>query len=201
MNYRDNEIWWQYNDSSRGKEYSDHKLRWCIWKFFGKYVFKLMIGPFNGPRAFWLRLFGAKIGKGNYISNHAIIVYPAALSMGNENSIDDYVYFNADVVMGDRCQLSSFVKIVSGGHNVRSRHFEYQLKPVLIGNSAFVGANSVIMGGVKIGQFAAVGANSFVLHDINENTISYGSPCQEHGERIPKEIYSKYVFYLNSAAF
>lgn len=194
MEQDNRELWWQYNDTSNGKECSEHKLRWWLWKFFGKYVFKILIGPFNGPRVAWLRLFGAKIGKGNYISNQAIIVYPSALQMGDENSIDDYVYVNADTVLGNRCQLSSFVKIVSGGHNVRSRHFEYQLRPVKIGNSAFIGANTVIMGGVKIGQFAAIGANSFVLHDISENTIAYGSPCKECGERVSSEEYKKYSY-------
>ena len=181
------EIWWQYDATSRGKEFSEHRFRWWLWKFFGYYIFKIIIGPLNGPRVAWLRLFGAKIGKGNF-------VYPAALHMGDGNSIDDYVYFNADTILGDRCQLSSFVKIVSGGHNVRSRHFEYQLRPVTIGNSAFIGANAVIMGGVSIGTFAAVGANSFVLHDIKENTIAYGIPCKEHSERIPQEEFNKYQF-------
>jgi putative colanic acid biosynthesis acetyltransferase WcaF len=188
------ELWWQYDVTSRGKEYSNHRLRWFVWKYFGRYVFKMLIGPLNGPRVCLLRLFGAKIGRGNYISNHAIIVYPAALSLGRENAIDDYVYFNADTIIGNRCQLSSFVKIISGGHDVRSRHFEYQLRPVCIGDSVFVGANSTIIGGVRIGDFAAVGANSFVLNDICENTISYGSPCKEHSTRIPWEQYSNYSF-------
>lgn len=194
MVQEEKELWWQYNDSSRGVEYSEHKLRWCSWKFFGKYVFKLLIGPFNGPRVFWLRLFGAKIGKGNFISNHAIIVYPAAIEMGDRNSIDDYVYFNSKAIIGDNCQFSSFVKIISGGHNVRSRQFEYQLRPTIIGNGVFIGANSVIMGGVQIGTFAAIGANSFVLHDIRENTIAYGSPCSERSERISQEEFEQFIF-------
>lgn len=194
LNKEEKELWWQYDASSRGREYSEHRIRWWLWKFFGKYVFKVLIGPLNGPRVFWLRLFGARIGKGNFISNHAIIVYPAALQMGDENSIDDYVYFNADTILGDRCQLSSYAKIISGGHDVRSRRFEYQHRPVRIGNSAFIGANAVIMGGVSIGTFAAIGANSFVLHDVKDNTIAYGIPCEEHGERIPSEDFANYKF-------
>ena len=191
---KDKELWWQFDTTSRGKEYTDHRIRWWLWNFCGRYVFKNLVGPFNGPRVAWLKLFGAKIGKGNYISNRAIIVYPSALKIGNQNSIDDYVYFNSDTVIGDRCQLSSFVKIVSGGHNVRDRHFEYQSRPVTIGDGVFIGANSLIMGGVSIGTFAVVGANSFVLHDVSENTIAYGSPCLEHDNRIPSEDYQKYRF-------
>ena len=188
------ELWWKYDTSSRGEEYTNHRIRWYLWKFFGKYLFKILVGPFNGPRVALLRLFGATIGKKNNISNLAIIVYPAALKMGDFNTVDDYVYFNATTIIGDRCQLSSFVKIISGGHNIRSRRFEYQLRPITIGNSTFVGANTTIMGGVRIGSFAAIGANSFVLHDIRDNTIAYGSPCIEHGQRISSESFSNFIF-------
>ena len=82
----------------------------------------------------------------------------------------------------------------SGGQQVRGRQFEYQLRPVIIGNSTFIGANSLIMGGEKIGTFAAIGANSFILHDIADNTIAYGNPCQEHGERISSTEYNRYKF-------
>jgi acetyltransferase-like isoleucine patch superfamily enzyme len=187
------ELWWNYNEASRGFTDSKMKVQYYLWHFFGRYFFKILIDPFNGPRAAWLRLFGAKIGQGNYISPRTILVYPAALSMGNGNSIDDYVYINDTTVIGDNCQVSSFVKFVSGGHDVRSRAFDYQRKPVTVGNSVFIGANSVVLGG-KIGTFAAIGANSFVLHDIGENTIAYGNPCIEHGERIPKDEFLKYRF-------
>lgn len=188
------ELWWNYNSASRGFTDRRMKMQYYLWHFFGRYFFKLLIGPFNGPRVAWLRLFGAKIGQGNSISQRTILVYPAALTLGNSNSIDDYVYINDTTIIGDNCQVSSFVKFVSGGHDVRSRSFDYQRKPITICNSVFIGANSVIMGGVEIGSFAAIGANSFVLHEIKENTIAYGSPCQEHSERIPKEEFEKYMF-------
>ena len=144
------ELWWKYNEASRGFTDRKMKVQYYLWHFFGRYIFKLLIGPFNGPRITWLRIFGAKIGKDNNISSRAIFVYPAALTMGNGNSVDDYVYFNDTTIIGNNCQLSSFVKIVSGGHDVRSRSFDYQRKPVIIGDSAFIGANSVIMGGQKL---------------------------------------------------
>lgn len=141
------ERWWSYNDASRGFTDRKMKVQYYLWHFLGRYFFKILIGPFNWPRVAWLRLFGAKIGQGNNISPRTIIVYPAALSVGNSNSIDDYVYFNDTTIIGNNCQVSSFVKFVSGGHDVRSRAFDYQRKPIIIGNSVFIGANSMILGG------------------------------------------------------
>lgn len=163
---------------------SDKERRaYHLWKYAGRYIFKLMIGPFNRVRCGFLRLFGAKIGSGTSISNHVVIVFPGWLKIGNKVTIDDYVYFNATAEIGDASSLTSYVKIISGGHDVRSPEFTYEHKPVKIGSRVFVGANSLIMGGVEIGDKAAIGANSFVLHRIPENCIAYGNPCVVHGVR------------------
>lgn len=167
----------------RGFSNQRERIVYHLWKYVGRYFFKLLVGPVNGLRCSFLRLFGAKIGTGTTISNHAVIVSPGLLQIGNRVTIDDYVYFNGKVIVGDASSLTSYVKIISGGHDVRREEFTYVLKPVTIGKRVFVGANSVIMGGVKIGDKAAIGANSFVLHDIKDNRIAYGNPCKEHGER------------------
>lgn len=159
------------------------QLQYHLWKFIGRYIFKMMIGPVYGLRRWYLRLFGATIGSGTNVSNHAIIVMPSWITIGKNVSVDDYVYFNAKAIIGDDVSLSSYVKIISGGHDVRDKNFTYIHKPVKIGKNAFIGANSVLMGGVVISDFVAVGANSFVLHDVPENSIAYGNPCEVKSKR------------------
>lgn len=134
---------------SRGFSSRKEQLQYHLWKFIGRYIFKLMIGPAYGLRRWYLRLFGAKIGSGTSVSNHAVIVMPAWLNIGKNVSIDDFVYFNAKAIVGDNVSLSSYVKIISGGHDVRDTGFAYIHKPVMIGNHTFIGANTVLMGGGK----------------------------------------------------
>lgn len=186
--------WFQPNAETRGFQVRGAKFKNYLWKFFGEYVFHVLIDPFRGLRTRWLRLFGAKIGKGTFLHSKCTIVSPYKLNIGNNCFFDQYVYINGSINVGDNVSVSSFAKFIAGGHDVRSRHFDYQDKPVAIGNSVFIGANSVIMGGVKIGTFSVIGANSFVTKDIPNNRIAFGNPAVVKSERIPDEDYKSFIY-------
>ena len=191
---KNKEQWFQPTAETRGFQDKRVKRLYHLWKLVGELVFRLLRDPFNGLRVKWLRLFGATIGKQCYVSSKAIIVTPSNLSMGDNCCLDQYVYINGECKLANNVSLSSFVKLIAGGHDVRSRHFEYQDKVITICDSVFVGANSVVRGGVKINTFACIGANSFVIKDIPENTIAYGNPAQVVIERISQMEFEKYDF-------
>ena len=188
------EKWFQPSEETRGFQNKKMKRCYHLWKLIGEPLYRLMCDPFNSLRVKWLRLFGATIGCKCYVSSKCIIVNPANLSIGNSCCLDQYVYVNGKCSLANNVSLSSFVKLIAGGHNVRSRHFEYYDHVIIIGNSVFVGANSVIMGGVNLGDFSVIGANSFVVKNIPENTIAFGNPAVEHSPRISPEEFEKYDF-------
>ena len=47
-----------------------------------------------------------------------------------------------------------------------------------VGNNVFVGAETVILPGVKIGNNVIIGANSTVTHDIPDGSVAVGSPAK-----------------------
>jgi acetyltransferase-like isoleucine patch superfamily enzyme len=51
-------------------------------------------------------------------------------------------------------------------------------RPVIIKDNVFIGANCLILKGVKIGQNCAIGAGSVVMTDIPANSIAIGNPCK-----------------------
>jgi acetyltransferase-like isoleucine patch superfamily enzyme len=53
--------------------------------------------------------------------------------------------------------------------------------PVSIGNSCYIGSQTVIAKGVTIGDHSVIGACSFVNRDIPANTIAFGVPCRPRG--------------------
>ena len=188
------ENWYQYNDASRGFQTTSVKIRFYLWKFIGETLFRWLGGPLNFFRVGLLRFFGARIGKKCYVSSKVIIVDPFGLTMGNSCSLDQYVYINGVVLLGNNVSVSSFAKFISAGHDIRSRQFEWYAKPIIVENSAFIGANAVLMGGVKIGTFSVVGANAFVVKSVPENKVVIGNPAQIHSARISAEEYLNYDY-------
>lgn len=52
------------------------------------------------------------------------------------------------------------------------------MKPVLIENFVFIGANSIILKGVSIGEKSIIGAGSVVSHDVPAEEIWAGNPAR-----------------------
>ncbi len=51
-------------------------------------------------------------------------------------------------------------------------------KPVTLEDDVWIGANAVILGGVRIGKGSIIGAGSVVTRDIPPGVIAVGSPCR-----------------------
>ena len=91
-------------------------------------------------------------------------------------------------VMEDFSGLSGGVRIYTGNEDYTGGCLTNPTVPapyriaerthVEIGRHAIVGANSVILPGVRIGEGAAVGANSLVTKDCQPWTIYFGSPAK-----------------------
>ncbi|MCP4323292.1 MAG: sugar O-acetyltransferase [Psychromonas sp.] len=64
-------------------------------------------------------------------------------------------------------------------------------EPITIGDSVWLGAGAVVLGGVTIGDNSVIGAGSIVTKNIPSNVVAVGNPCRvikkiEHGE-MPSE--------------
>jgi len=64
-------------------------------------------------------------------------------------------------------------------------------KRVVIGNDVWIGANSVIMPGIKIGNGAIIGAGAVVTKDIPDYAIVAGVPAKIIKYRFSQEIIEK----------
>lgn len=52
------------------------------------------------------------------------------------------------------------------------------IRPVAIGDGAWLGQNVFVGPGVTIGRGAVVGANSVVLHDVPDHSVAVGAPAR-----------------------
>ena len=85
--------------------------------------------------------------------------------------------------------------IACAGHSIdheqRSKGISTS-KPVTIEKDVWIGANSVICGGVTIGEGSVIGAGSVVTKSIPANVVAVGNPCRvlrevREEDRIPMD--------------
>ena len=107
--------------------------------------------------------------------------------MGNNTWIGPYTILDGTgrLSIGSNCSISAGVHIythntvkwaVSGGKE------KYEYSAVSIGDSCFIGPQSIIQNGVAIGKHCVVAANSFVNRDVNDFAIVAGNPAKQIGE-------------------
>ncbi|WP_372776564.1 hypothetical protein [Mangrovibacterium sp.] len=194
MNQRDlKQLWYlNYHNPISIKE----KLRIQMWRIVELLLFKPSPHLFSGWRVFILKCFGAKIGKGCFISPKAEIFMPWNLELGNFSAIDNYVYIKnkVKITIEDYVSIATHTQIIPGGHDVKSRQFASDLAPVRIRNGAFIGSSTFIGKGVTIGQMCVIGARSVVLKDMPENYICFGHPCKPIAPRLEKETYENFRY-------
>lgn len=91
---------------------------------------------------------GARLGLGRHPTNF-LSTHPAFYSIGPQTQL----------------RISQFPTFV-------------EEKPIVLGNDIWIGADSLIMGGITIGDGAIVGAGSIVTKDIPAYAIAVGSPAK-----------------------
>jgi len=114
---------------------------------------------------------------------------PFHCDYGSHIYVGDNFYANYDCIMIDVCDihignnvfLGPRVCIYTAGHpideQVRDMQLEYG-KPVRIGNSVWIGGNTVINPGVTIGDNVVIGSGSVVTKDIPSGVVAVGVPCR-----------------------
>lgn len=90
-----------------------------------------------------------------------------------------YVDGSGGVKVGAGAILGPNVVILSSSHGAASgERNKKELKPVRIGERAWIGANTVILAGAEIGNGAVIGAGSVVRDQIPGDVVAAGSPAR-----------------------
>lgn len=130
------------------------------------------------------------------LGKHLVSMGPLYIKvLSNANlQIGENCYFNhncsitcaKDIKIGSGCNFANNLVIVDHDHKVSANGVEKELvsKPIIIGNSVWVGANVTILKGVTIGDGAVVAANSVVRNDVKAHTIVAGVPAKIVKEKI-----------------
>jgi hypothetical protein len=96
------------------------------------------------------------------------------------------VYIQAinGVEIGHNCGVGPGVKILSANHNLEDYNVHDPSDPIVIGDDTWLGANSVILPGVRLGRHVYVAAGAVVTKSFpQDNILLAGVPA-----RIVKEL-------------
>ena len=121
--------------------------------------------------------------------------------IGNYNHIGSYTMIN-NASIGNYCSIAPGVKIGQANHDLNcfstnSRFcegrngFKMYSTPSVIENDVWIGANAIVLQGVKIGNGAVVGAGAVVTKDVPEYTIVVGIPARPLRKRLYEEMIKK----------
>lgn len=111
--------------------------------------------------------------------------YPQNLTIGNNTVINGDCYINAlgGVEIGKFCHIAKGLTIFSHNHNYESLNkIPYDeiniIKPVLIKDFVWCGANVTIVPGVIVGEGVVIGAGSVVTSNVPDYAVIGGNPAR-----------------------
>lgn len=140
---------------------------------------------FFGLRRSVLRMAGVKIHKTASFCGRGWIYGRGMLSIGEDSWISPgailHTHPNASIEIGARCDVGPSVEIHPGSHQIGASDHRAGVgtaASVKIENGCWIGARTLILGGVTIGSGAIVAAGSVVVGDIPPNVLAAGVPAK-----------------------
>lgn len=141
--------------------------------------------PFWSWRRLYLRTLGVKIGSQTYIARNNYLMAPWLLSIGTNSHINRGCLLDAraGIIIGDNVSISHKVNMVTGSHDVQSKHFNGIYETITIDDYAWLGIGCTILKGVHIGKGAVVCAGAVVTKNVEPFHIVGGVPAKTIGIR------------------
>ena len=114
------------------------------------------------------------------------------IRIGENSHINQYCCIwaskNSKIILGDNLLMGPGVKIFSSNHGTSKDKIMNQQgwveKDIIIGNDVWIGANAVILPGIKINDGVIIAAGAVVTKDIPPYSIVAGVPAKPIKERI-----------------
>lgn len=125
------------------------------------------------------------MGKDCQICDGVLITDPMHTKLGDKVIVNDRVIIQScesvEILIGNNVTLSYGVKIITGGLILSENgaiQQKHDAKPITIENNVWIGANAILLPGVKIGIGSVVAAGSVVSRDVDSYTVVAGVPAK-----------------------
>lgn len=130
------------------------------------------------PGVYLTHTYGIRIGKNCSINTGAILDGRGEITIGDYVMIGPHVYITSS--SHDYKNISTPMSLL--GHS---------MKPVVIKNDVWIGANVTILGGVTIGNGVVIGSGAVVAKDVPDYYIIGGIPAKKIGFRKKTKLFGR----------
>lgn len=134
---------------------------------------------FNLLQVYGLLVFRRRVGVHGWFT----VAYPENVTVGKDFGINHGVFILAagKVIIGDNVVISARAMIIDAGLDIQGFCFHYKpchiYSPIVIEDSAWIGAGAIILPGVRIGEKSVVAAGSVVTKSVPARTLVAGIPA------------------------
>jgi len=154
-----------------------------------RHFLNILLWVLPPSRLFWLRRFCLKlcqveVGNKVAVCGRGWIYGRGRLRVGCDTWLSPGVVFHthteAPILIGERCDIGPGVEFVTGGHVTGTTSRRAGLgtaKPIVVNDGCWIGAGSLILGGVNIGSGVVVAAGAVVTHDVPTDVLVAGVPA------------------------
>jgi maltose O-acetyltransferase len=125
-------------------------------------------------------------GKFSSISSSARFSHPENIIIGSKTNINRncviWAGINSKIIIGNNCLTGPGVTIIAEQYKVEGkeliRSYPQTEKDIIIEDDVWLGANCIILPGVRLGKGAIVAAGAVVVKDVKEYAIVAGLPAK-----------------------
>jgi putative colanic acid biosynthesis acetyltransferase WcaF len=162
------------------------RLKYAFWLVVSNIFFLTNIPYPNFLKVGILRLFGAKIGKVAIIKPWVKIKFPWHLTLGDHVWLGENCWVDniSSVYIGNHVCISQSAVLLTGNHDFSKIDFPLITKPINIQDGAWVGANSVVLGGVTLQTHSVLTLSSVATKDLEAYSIYQGNPAIKVRDRL-----------------
>lgn len=163
-----------------------NKLARGLWQLIWLLLYRPTPRPFHAWRCFFLRLFGAKLGRAVHPYPSARIWAPWNLEMGDHACLSEGVdcYSVAKITIGAHTTVSQYSFLCTASHDHSKAAMPLVAAPITIGERVWITADVFVGPGVTIGEGAVVTARSSVFNDLPAWMVASGAPAVPRKPRV-----------------
>ena len=155
------------------------KLRYAFWLIISNIFFLTNIPYPNFIKVFFLKLFGAKMGKKINIKPWVKIKFPWLVTIGDYVWLGENVWIDniSEILIGNNVCISQNTILLTGNHNFKKESFDLITKKIIIEDNVWIAANCLISNGITVKNNSIILLSSTLTKSTESNSIYQGNPA------------------------